>query len=283
MAPKKSKSNASKGKIDDLLKRSVFYAVCMFVLYQVLLIPLQERDYPLFWVLSVVGYVIVLLELFFSRKTDQKIQFVLSFNIFKSSRKTEHMIHHIVLPSLMYLSGVLFLFFNRIRALDQVAIVILTVVFMLLFYNISCAYRRKYSVTRRTRYVFDFINIIIFYFSVDVLVNLVFYNGWSKFIIYIGSGIMTVFLIWLMLVITRQISRVTIFSTVFSGLVVAAASFLAFMIPVFNIAVIALVIAVVFYLVDVYWYHKLEGTFNWDIMLQYALFGVMAVILLLYI
>ena len=94
---------------------------------------------------------------------------------------------------------------------------------------------------------------------------------------------MTIFLIWIMLVISRQISRITMFSALISGIIVAAASFLAFMIPVFNIAVIALVIAVVFYLVDVYWYHKLEGTFNWDIMLQYALFGVMAVILLLYI
>jgi len=282
--PKKKKRKSSGVEIQAaVFKRSLFYAVCIFSLYQFLMVPLQSHSYSIFWMIAVGGFLIVLIELFYSRCTV--VERPLSFQV-KGKRKQlwkEHFIHHLVLPGLLYVSGALFLFFNRIRILDQVAIVILTGSFLVLFYNISMTYLKRYSISRKTRYIFDFVNIIVFYFFMDVLVNLVFYYGLPRWITCLVPAIVGVFLVGLMVLISQQISRATILAMVASGVIIGLVSFGVLMIPVFNIAVLSLVVTVGFYLVDVYWHHKLDGSFNWDVMSQYLLFALMAVILLLYL
>lgn len=283
---KKRKKKEAKSKVDiqtAVFKRSLFFAVCMFALYQFLMIPLQIRAYELFGIIAVGGFVIVLVELLYSRITIVKRPLSLKVKVRKRQSWREHFIHHLILPGLLYINGVLFLFFNRIRILDQFAIVILTCSFLILFYNISMKYLRRYSVSRKTRYIFDFVNIIIFYFFTDVVVNLVFYYGLSRIVTYIVPAVMGMFLVCLMVLISQQLSRTTIPAMIISGVIIALISFGVLMIPVFNIAVLSLVITVGFYLVDVYWHHKLDGSFNWDVMSQYMLFALMAIILLLYL
>lgn len=287
---KKKKKKASPKKVSPkvdiqaaVFKRSLFFAVCMFALYQFLMIPLQIHAYELFGVMAIGGFVIVLVELLYSRITVVKRPLSLKVKMRSRQSWREHFIHHLILPGLLYVSGVLFLFFNRIRILDQFAIVTLTCSFLILFYNISMKYLRRYSVSRKTRYIFDFVNIIVFYFFTDVIVNLVFYWGLPRVITYLVPAVMGMFLVCLMILISQQLSRITIPSMIISGVIIGIIAFGVLMIPVFNIAVLSLVVTVGFYLVDVYWHHKLDGSFNWDVMSQYMLFALMAIILLLYL
>lgn len=282
LMPRK-KVNKAKVKKSTAFRRSLFYSVCIFALYQFIVIPLQKGMYDVFWTVSIGGTLVVLVELFYSRIADYKKPFAKGVVHARRKLFRRHFIHHFVLPFLLYISGVFFLFFNRMRLMDQVAIVILTGGFLVLFFNISSTYMKMYSISRSTRYVFDFINIVIFYFINNVLVNLVFYEGWTRLIIYLGTAFFAIVLIGLMVVISKQVSRSTTIALVITAFVMGLSALIILLVPLFNIAVLSLVITIVFYLAVAFWHHKLDGSFSWDTMFQYILFAVMAVILLLYL
>lgn len=275
---KKSKKPSNKELIS---RRSLFYSICIFALFQFLLIPLQRQSYTIFWIVSAAGYMVVLLELFYSRVSDKPLR--IKFKFVRKRVWQKHFIRHLVLPTLLYLSGVVFLFFNRVKVLDQIAILILSTSFWMLLFNISMTYLKAYRVSKKTRYIFDVIRIVIFYFMTDIVINGVFYYGLNTFFIYLGVGLLSFILVTLMLSIYQQFSsKIWVYNLLSSVLIAIAALFL-ISLSVFNIAILSLVITVVFYLVVVFWHHKLEGTLNWDVMTQYILFAIMAVILLLYL
>jgi hypothetical protein len=266
---------------EDITRRSLFYAICLFALLQFILIPLQRYSYFIFWLIGLSGFLVVLLELFYSRVSDKPLKLKMKFVKKRVWRK--HFLRHLVLPSLLYFSSILFLFFNRIKLLDQVSIIIVTASFWVLFHNISMTYMKAYRTSKKTRYIFDVIRIIIFYFVTNVIVNAVYYYGFDRLIIYLGVGALSFVLVSMMISIFNQFSPRIWFVNALSACLMGFGAWLIVYLAVFNMAIIALVITVLFYLNVVFWHHKLEGTFNWDAMTQYILFAIMAVILLLYI
>lgn len=279
----KTKKQAKTGGRDELLRRSMFYAISLFVVFQMMLLPLEAKIYPVYWGAAVLGFVVVAAELVYARSAERREPIEVDLKLFHDRNWREHLFHHAFLPSILYVCGVFFLFFNRIRALDQVAVVLLSGTFFVIFYNLAATYRRMYSVTRDTRMLFDFINIITFYFFVDVLINLVVYEGWSRYIVFLGSGLITFALISLMVLLVRQMTRQAFLMLILSSVLMGVVVLVVWSIPIFNIAVLSLVATIGFYLVDVYWHHRLEGTLNNDVMTQYGLFALMALILLLYL
>jgi hypothetical protein len=235
----------------------------------------------IFWTVGAGGYLIILLELFYSRLTDKPIK--LRFSAVKKRIWAKHFLRHLILPTLLYFSGILFLFFNRVKLLDQVAIIIVCSSFWLLFYNISMTYLKAYRTSSKTKYIFDVIRIIIFYFVTDVLINTVFYYGVSPMLIYTGVFVLALMLINMSIVIADQLEMRTLLFSVLSAVSVGLVLWFVMSLVLFNIAVLSLVLTVYFYLLVSFWHHKLEGTFNWDVMTQYILFALMAVILLLYL
>lgn len=277
VAPKK------KRLISSMAKRSLFYAISIFAVFQLALIPLQSYSYGFFWAISAVGLVIVLAELLFSSVREYRKQ--ISFDILhiRKKFKWEQIIHHMVLPNLLFISGVLFLFFNRVRLMDQVAIVILTASFFALYHNISATYAKMYTVTKSTTYIFSFLNIIIFYFGLDSLLNAVIYEGWGTYLVAVGAALLSLTLFGLSIKIERQFSKQSILALAVSVLIIGGITLLVVLVPLFNVGVTSLVVTVFFYLVNSYWHHKLDGTFSWGVMQQYGLFAIMALILLLYL
>lgn len=266
-----------------VFRRSMFYAICLFVMYQLMLIPLQVRNFAVFWTAAVLGLFLIMAELLYSRISEMHTKIHIDLPHYRTIRWREHVLHHAVIPALLYVSGVLFLFFNRVRTLDQVAIVILSGTFFVILYNVSATYLKMYQVSRHTRTLFDFVNIIVFYFVTDVLINLMLYSGLSQSWLFIGTAVLTGVLIGLMIMVTRQSSVEMALMLVLTALLMGVIVYVLWQVPMFNIAVISIVATVAFYLFDVYWHHQLEGSFSWDVMSQYILFAVMAVILLLYI
>lgn len=279
---KKARKKRAERK-ERIFRRSLFYAVSIFATFQFMLIPLQYKIYGLYLLLGVVGLLVILSELLYSRLHDYRKPFSFKVTHLRKKRYREHFVHHLVLPALTFFSGALFLFFNKIRLLDQFAILILTGTFFVLFYNISTTYQRLYSISRKTKVIFDFVNIIVFFFCVDVLINAVFYGGiWQGFI-YVGVAVLTFLLIWLMAVVEHEATMKVIGLILLSSLITAFIAFVVLHIPIFNLTAVSLVITVGFYLIEVYWHHKFEGTFEWNTMLEYTLFALMAIILLLYL
>ncbi|MFH1546868.1 MAG: hypothetical protein ABIC57_00095 [bacterium] len=269
--------------LTNIFRRSLFYSVCLFALLQFMLVLLQVRSYSSYWMLLVMGGFVVVLELLYSRLNEYMRPFSKQVKHWRKRIWNESFLHHLLLPGLFYISGSLFLYFNRVRALSQVAVLLVTVGFLILFYNISCTYRKMYSISKNTRYVFDFINIIVFYFFSDILINSVFYRGLSEWVIYLGTGVVSLALVTMMIVMFNQFSYKLLGIAGICSIIISLLSFLVMQAPVLNIATLSLLIAVAFYLVDVYWHHKLEGTYDSDTMSQYVIFAIMVVILLLYI
>ena len=266
-----------------MFRRNLFYTVCLFVVFQLMLVPLQMRMYGVYWAVALLGFGVVLAELLYSRLTDARTPIYLDSVHVRNLKWREHFLYHAILPGVLYATGVFFLFFNRVRVLDQVAVVIISGVFFVIFNNISATYRRMYSISRNTRVVFDFVNIIVFFFFTDVLINLVLYEGLSHYLVFLGAAAMTFVLIGMMVGITRQFTLQVLLFLLISSVFVGLSIMLIWNIPIFNIAVISLVSTIVFYLVDVFWHHRLEGSFSWEVMSQYALFALMAIILVLYL
>ncbi|MEA3357694.1 MAG: hypothetical protein U9Q67_04660 [Patescibacteria group bacterium] len=282
---KRSKKRTPKSRDPKtvVFKRSLFYSVCLFALYQFMIVPLRLRYYPVFWLVSLAGFGAVVAMLLYSGVSEYYKSVGSSIKHIRKKVWLERTVHHMIMPILLYTSGVLFLFFNNVRILDQMAVITLTGLFGVLLHNISTTYLKQYSISRKTLYIFDFINIITFYFAMDVLMNLVIYEGGSIISICIGSGIISSLLIGMMLAIARQISSTTLILLLVSSVIVGLASYVVLLVPIFSISVLSLVVTVVFYLVDVFFHHKLDGSYNWDIMSQYILFAIMAIILLLYL
>lgn len=293
MAKKKSKSkeNRAKGrsvsgreiKISNIFRRSLFYSVCIFAIFEFMLVLLQLKSYTNYWAVFAIGFFLVIFELLYSRLNEYMKPFSKQVKHWRKKIWSESFLQHMVLPMLFYTSGALFLYYNRIRALDQVAVVMITGGFLLLFNNISSTYQKIYSSTRNSKYIFDFINIVVFYFFSDILVNSVFYNSLPEYIIYIGTFLVSLLLILMMIVMFDQLDFETFGFGVITAGFVCLASIGVMMIPVLNIATLALLITVGFYLADVFWHHKLEGTYDNDTMSQYVIFAIMVIILLLYI
>lgn len=282
MNKENSKDKLTKDDLKDkIMRRSLFYAICIFALFQFMLVPLQRQSYMIFWTLGVGGFMVVLMELFYSRVSDRPLGIRLKLVKRKVWRK--HFLQHLILPSMLYFSGITFLFFNRIKILDQFSVLIISMAFWVLLLNISMNYLKLYRTSKRTRYIFDFVRIIIFYFVTDVLINLVNYYGVSRMFVYVGVGL-TVFVLILMMMIVFDQKQLKLFMYNFiSSLLIACLTWVIINYVILNIAIIALVVTVGFYLIVVFWHHQLEGTFNWDIMIQYLLFAIMATILLLYL
>ena len=280
---KKRKQNKKKRDRQRVFRRSLFYTIVLFVLFQIMLIPLLSNLYSLYWMLACVGGVIVVAELLYSRLSERSIPIYLDAKHMRNVKWREHVLHHALLPGLLYVSGVLFLYFNRIRLLDQLAIVLLCSTFFVIYYNISVTYLKMYRLSRNTRLIFDFVNIIIFYFFTDVLINLDLYAGFPKYVVFIGSALITFVLVGMMVLLMKQFTREALLALVLSSIAMGIVVMLIWSVPLFSVAVVSLVATVGFYMIDVYWHHRLEGTLTWDVMSQYGLFAVMALILLLYL
>lgn len=266
-----------------IFRRSLFYAICLFVVYQLMLIPLQSYNYPVFWVASVIGFFLVFAELVYSQVDESRRKIMFGLPHIRQLKWRESMLHHIIFPALLYCSGVLFLYFNRVRVLDQVAVVLLSSTFFVILYNISAANLNMYRIERSTRVLYDYVNIIVFYFFVDVLINLMLYYGLPELVVLAGTALVTLLLISLMVGISKQWSLEIAIMIVLTAFLMGGIVYALWHTPLFNVAVVSLVATVAFYLFDVYWHHQLEGSFTWDAMSQYVLFAIMAIILLLYI
>ena len=277
MVGKKKKS------LTNIFRRSLFYSVCLFAILEFMLVLLQLRIYKSYWLMVVLGIFVVIFELIYSRVNEYMKPFSKVVKHWRKKIWNESFLHHILLPGLFFISGSLFIYYNRVRALDQVAVLIVTVGFLILFYNISCTYRKLYSVSKNTRYIFDFINIIIFYFFSDILVNSIFYHGWPEWVIYVGTFGVSFMLLSMMTVMFQQLTLKLLGYSFLTAILIGVIAFIVMLIPLLNIASLSLLITVGFYLTDVFWHHKLEGTYDTDTMSQYVIFAIMVVILVLYI
>jgi predicted membrane metal-binding protein len=90
-------------------------------------------------------------------------------------------------------------------------------------------------------------------------------------------------LLSMMTVMFQQLTLKLVWYSFLTAFFIGVISFLVMLVPVLNIATLSLLITVGFYLADVYWHHKLEGTYDGDTMSQYVIFAIMVVILVLYI
>jgi hypothetical protein len=279
----KKRKSKKQIKSENIFRRSLFYAVCLFAVFEFMLVLLQLRSYVNFWIVFVIGFSLVIFELLYSKLNEYMKPFSKYVKHWRKKIWRESFLQHVVLPILFYVSGSLFLFYNRIRVLDQIAVIMLTGGFLMLFNNISGTHKKIYSITRDAKYIFDFMNIVVFYFFVDILVNSVFYYLMPEYIVYIGSMFISFVLIIMMVVMFQQFNLNTLVFAFISSVFILLVSVGVMMVPVLNIATLSLLVTVGFYLVDVFWHHRLEGTYDSDTMSQYIIFAIMVIILLLYL
>lgn len=262
-------------------KRPYVYAVLITVGILALYSIIHTSTVSTYFLAAASLYTLLLFELYSTKfyalnVTDQ-------FELTPSSKRHRraHWVHHLIMPTILFTSIVLFIFVNSQLNIALVIALISLVLFSVLFLNIKAYYESKYKLEHKTANVYDIISIAsVFMLSFSIFVITVLIGE-----IYLISGLLNIALLMVLGYLT--ISRYQLVNKqggiiLVAMLIVYFNSFL-FLLN-FNISLVAHTILTTF----VYYYftaivnHFQDKSLNLKVIIEYlAVFVLIFVIILL--
>lgn len=262
-------------------KRPYIYAVMITIGIMALYSILHTSSAISYFAASISLYTLLLFELYSTKfyATTFDDQFELTSRS-KKHRKA-HWVHHLIMPTVLFVSIVLFVFANSQLNMALVIALISLVLFSILFLNIKAYYENKYKLENKTANVYDVISIA----SVFMLAFSIFVVTALLGELYIISGLMNTAVLIILGYLT--LARYHIINKqggmiLFAMLLVYFNSFLALL--NFDISIVAHTILTTF----VYYYftavvnHYEEKSLDLKVIIEYlAVFVLIFVIIIL--
>ncbi|HRO64956.1 MAG TPA: hypothetical protein PKU78_01935 [Candidatus Dojkabacteria bacterium] len=262
-------------------KRPYIYAVMITIGIMALYSILHTSSAISYFAASISLYTLLLFELYSTKfyATTFDDQFELTSRS-KKHRKA-HWVHHLIMPTVLFVSIVLFVFANSQLNMALVIALISLVLFSILFLNIKAYYENKYKLENKTANVYDVISIA----SVFMLAFSIFVVTALLGELYIISGLMNTAVLIILGYLT--LARYHIINKqggmmLFAMLLVYFNSFLALL--NFDISIVAHTILTTF----VYYYftavvnHYEEKSLDLKVIIEYlAVFVIIFVIIIL--
>ena len=159
--------------IIKLTLRPFLYAAFIAVGFLGLILNLEYTAGEGFISLSLLIYILVVFELyttanhyhvFHKENTDAIYEF--------EDHRIIQYAHHLLLPTLLYVFLVLFLYFHQEPSLYVLILVTTFFLFFILFENIHSFYKHKFSLNRATHYIYDLITIVLVFLGVAGMLEL---------------------------------------------------------------------------------------------------------------
>ena len=186
----------------------------------------------------------------------------------------ERFFSYFILPSLFYISLLIYIYFNTVFIMDMVLIAVASLQIFILFVNVKGSLSKVYSIASQTKAVFDFICISTFFLLLSVLIRLGL--GMWEFLglVFLSSLI----LFWFDIKVHSRESLLGLLLSLLSALFVAIFSCIFF---TSNIFVIPAVGTLSFYLILSLWNIRFSGKVKLVDYLLPFLYSILALILIL--
>ncbi len=84
----------------------------------------------------------------------------------------ERFFSYFILPSIFYISLLVYIYFNTSTVMDMILILVASVQILILFLNVKSSLRKVYTIAGQTRAVFDFICISTYFLLLSVFIRL---------------------------------------------------------------------------------------------------------------
>lgn len=132
---------------------------------------IHTSDTSSYFVASISLYTLLLFELYSTKFYATTFDDQLELTVKSRKHRKAHWVHHLIMPTVLFTSIVLFIFANSQLNMALVIAMISLVLFSILFLNIKAYYEKRYRLEQRTANVYDVISIAsVFMLSSSIFV-----------------------------------------------------------------------------------------------------------------
>ena len=266
-------------KILHWKRRPFVYAFVLSVGFALLLSTLRDAAIKNYFIGSAVLYLVLVFELYSTKFYAQDVLSQFKLPPVESKDKNVQLIHHLLLPSFIYIGLVGFVFFNSLRSIDLLIVTVSFLIFTVLFTNVRAYYEDKFQLEHSTHSIYDIINIISLFVFTDSILNLFNYFGMN---LYFAAGIIVaMFLLFSVLVLMRYFLLNMHQIGVLLGTVIAVGvSMVLFIMFGFAFLLISFLVSLLFYYQLAYYNHLRDDTFSKEILFEYVVVFFILIVLI---
>jgi len=264
-------------------KKAFIYAIFLFFAFEMMVKIYQEfapQEISRFYFTAVLFGIILLGLLFYGllyirkRYTDSEVRQI----IFPLIRI--HVLHQIILPILLYIGMVGFIFFYPYDVITHVMILVISAVYWLLFINIQAVFNHDFELENFTHGIYNLVKVFVFFLIMIVNLQLFHYLGSSYILMGVVSFFVSLILLVLALLRYMQMSRIAVFIAIFFSFIIGLFAWFIgrmFFASYFNIG---LYLTILYYLLSSLLHHKAEGTLNVSVFVEYFSIALLAMMIL---
>lgn len=262
-------------------KRPYVYALLLTV-GMIMLYTIVHTSSPFRFILGALSlYALLLFELYSTKYYVFEINKQLTLEQKDIKHRRAHWVHHLILPTILFLSFVLFILVNSQLNMLLLLVILSFSLFSFMFINIKAYYERKYRIENRTANIYDVISISSVYMLVYALLVLTNFFGYN----FLLAGLLNSALLLVMGYLT--LSRYELLNNkgaflLFSLVFVYINSFLVLLNFEISVIVHSVIATFGFYYFTVIINHLVEKTLNLKVIVEYlAVFVLIFVIIVL--
>lgn len=259
-------------------KHSIFYA---FLTGFGLVFAIQLlKDYGLdkFLFTVIITSLILFLEIYLNWRFATKVLRQIDMPSVNVYNLWGHLLNHISLPLLLFYSLAGFIYFNSDDLIRLIAISFLVIINVTLFINVRSYYRDEFKVEESTRYIYDVIKLIVFFFCINLILHVKILLQVDLWISALGVCALVLILGFLVIYRTAQLGFDTIIYVICASFVISI-FFMILNIFGFMLLGINVIIFLTFYMVLSILHHKMERTLTLGVFTEYFLILLLAFLL----
>jgi hypothetical protein len=185
----------------------------------------------------------------------------------------DRLFDYFIMPAIFLITFMLYLYFNRNLTLSYIIIGLCMSVLLILFINVKSSLKKVYRIDKLTKGVFNFVCILTFYLSLNVILRFDL-NLWIKL------GIVSCLAVLMLLSELQLHDRVTVVSFLVS---IISSIFITLSIGIFifqSIFVATAIGIVAFYIIISLWNIRFQGKYKFFDYLAPLIYGTIALILI---
>lgn len=242
-----------------------------------LCLSLRNISISTFIIFSVIFLFIFTIEAFMSFRLGLRLQSKLALPHIIEEVKRIHITQHIILPLLLYVELIFFIFFNNTGLEPQAFIIIGSITFFSIFEGQRKTFINEFLFNETLHYIYDSIKIIIYFLGVEIITQSTTYFELNIIysILLIQGLSFTLFL--LILLRKDQYSNPASIYIFASSTIIALITVLSLNI-INSPLIIALLSTVFFYILVGFMHHKINATLKASVILEYAAIALIIIL-----
>lgn len=259
-------------------RRSFIYSIILGIGLVFSVQVLKDAGGRTFLLVILVICTILVFEIYLNWRYATKVLRQIDMPIINVYNLWGHLLNHITLPLLLTLSVGGFLFFNNDDLIRLVAIALYFVLILILLINIRSYYEDEFKAESVTRYIYEIIKLVIFFFGVNLIIHI--QNYW-ELDLWVGTFlvcILSISLGFLLLYRKSQAEFTQVLYFIVSSIIISVV-YMLLNASTIGLLGINVVIFVLFYFVVSILHHKIERTLSLGILVEYILITILAIAL----